>query len=93
MNLTELKRRLQPGTKLVKIFQQGKGIVNEPKTVLEVKPTSIILCGDNDDISHTTFLNYPKARDVKFTQNGFEIYRGDELRIAFEFAIIPVEFK
>jgi len=68
--LSDLKRKLTPGTKVILKSRFGKEI-NEEREVIHIQSNGIAF---KTPESKKSWLEYPKASLLEFTENGFRIY-------------------
>jgi len=84
--LADLKRALVKGRKLILVSRFGKP-VNQPRQVISVQSNGVWfrIADDKDKLKRLindsvtrTWLDFPKARLLEFTENGFKIYTRGE---------------
>lgn len=70
--LAEFRRRLQPGTRL-RMVQFNGTICNKLRVVAEVNTEDITFTGDDIPAGEKSYLQFPKRREITFTEDGFSL--------------------
>ena len=76
-NFAELKRKLQPGVKLILVERFGKKIENpQPRSIIKVQSNAIVLekIPGVTGVKNGSWLEFPPASLVEITENGFKFY-------------------
>lgn len=77
MTLAELKRRLQPGTRLT-LLRNAKGPCEEPRIVVRQLRYDCVLARPDGQESHLQWPRFPGGQFIRDTADGFEIVNAAE---------------
>lgn len=85
MTVAELKRRIQPGTKLKSVyvgptssmFGPEHPFYNEVATVRRVMATQFTVNRPYKGVDSESYCTFPKASELTETPNGFRITKGE----------------